>query len=275
MMRPPETPVPEGGTPCERVRELLSAYHDGELHGEKAALVAQHLPGCIDCSREYAAMQRLSTAVRGEFQPLTAPDILRSRVRAALREAAGSPTAQLDAPSRGVPRRTWWMGQVAAGVLIAVASSALTLAIARREPSADSMEHHVVEQHVRALMARHLTDVVSTNQHTVKPWFNGRVDFSPEVTLLDSAGFPLSGGRVDSLGGRAVAALVYGRRQHVIDVYTWPARRAGSPLEPVPMASERGYNTIHWSHHGMEFWAVSDLNPAELRQFVDAFNGGT
>jgi anti-sigma factor RsiW len=127
-----------------------------------------------------------------------------------------------------------------------------------------------VASHIRALMPGHLTDVASTDQHNVKPWFNGRVDLSPPVPRLDSIGFPLIGGRLDYVEGRTVPVVVYGRRQHLIDVYAWPdARERGSETSA---SSRNGYNVIGWHANGMSLEAVSDLNRPELEQFVKAFN---
>jgi anti-sigma factor RsiW len=118
-------------------------------------------------------------------------------------------------------------------------------------------------------MPGHLTDVASTNQHNVKPWFNGRIDLSPVVPSLDSAGFPLIGGRLDYVDGRAVAAVVYARRQHMINVYSWPS--GGQDLRPIEAGAEKGYHLMRWRRDGIEAWAVSDLNRAELAEFVRDF----
>ena len=244
---------------CAEVRVMLEAYHDGELESAHVAAVAGHLAGCADCAAALQAVRRASAVLREALPPLVAPDVLRARVTA----------------SSGSPRRMWWMQQVAAGLVIAAASSALTLAaVHRASPGSTGSSHEVIESHVRALMTNHLTDVLSSDQHTVKPWFDGKVDFSPEVPPLDSAGFPLIGGRVDYVGRRAVAGLVYGRRKHVISVYTWPVEPSAMPdIAPSPGATERGYNVIRWRHAGMEFWAVSDVNPTELGEFVRTFQG--
>ena len=245
---------------CVGVRELLGAYLDGELSSDQHESVERHLAGCVECTAVLEQLQRAGAMVRAQLPPMVAPDLLRSRVRASLR------------PSRG----TWWMRQVAAGLAIAVASSAVTLTAVHHSLNASQgSAHEVVVSHVRALMTNHLTDVISTDQHTVKPWFNGKVDFSPEVQRLDSAGFPLIGGRVDSIGRRVVAGLVYGRRKHVISVYTWPAAPgAAADADPSTIAGERGYNVVRWRHDGLVFWAVSDLNTEELGQFVRAFVEG-
>jgi anti-sigma factor RsiW len=139
------------------------------------------------------------------------------------------------------------------------------LATRERIATAD-VATEVLASHVRSLMPDHLTDVRSSDQHNVKPWFNGRLDYSPTVPRLEDQGFPLLGGRVDYVGGRPVAVIVYSRRQHMINVFSWPTRLSDSPLATT---STNGYNMIHWRSHGVERWVVSDLNSSELRSFVD------
>jgi anti-sigma factor RsiW len=129
-----------------------------------------------------------------------------------------------------------------------------------------AIAHDVLASHVRSLMPGHLTDVASSNRHNVKPWFNGRLDFSPTVPRLDEQGFPLLGGRLDYVHGRPVAVVVYGRRQHIINVFSWPVGDDGAASsEP---RAQNGYNLEHWRDGAVEYWAVSDLNAAELRTFV-------
>jgi anti-sigma factor RsiW len=153
-----------------------------------------------------------------------------------------------------------------------VASSGLTLAVARRDVAPRSIaSEEVLTSHIRSLMPDHLVDVRSNDQHNVKPWFNGRLDFSPTVPRLDSIGFPLIGGRLDYLHGRPVAAVVYARRQHMINAYSWPADAGDEDVSPVD--SRHGYNLVHWRRGGVEHWVVSDLNAGELGEFVRAVNG--
>jgi anti-sigma factor RsiW len=153
--------------------------------------------------------------------------------------------------------------------MIAAASSALTFAAVRHPSAERSATTDVLASHIRSLMPGHLVDVASTDQHNVKPWFNGRLDMSPAVPRLDSLGFPLVGGRLDYVTGRPVAVVVYGRRQHMINVFSWPTPDASS-LAPVA-STENGYHLVHWRTGGTNVWAVSDLNVAELQQFVAAF----
>jgi anti-sigma factor RsiW len=127
----------------------------------------------------------------------------------------------------------------------------------------------IVSGHIRSLAATHLYDVQSTDQHTVKPWFAGKLSFSPPVKDLAEQGFPLLGGRLDYLGRRQVAALIYRHSQHIINLFVWPAPDQPSPVAAGP--AEQGYNTLHWSQDGMDFWAVSDVNQADLQSFADHF----
>jgi anti-sigma factor RsiW len=122
-------------------------------------------------------------------------------------------------------------------------------------------------------MANHITDVTTSDQHTVKPWFDGRLDFAPPVIDLAREGFALTGGRLDYIAGRAVAALVYKRREHIINLFIWPAEKEGIGADRVQSSVNNGYNTLHWSGNGMTFWAISDLNSAELQEFIGQFQG--
>jgi anti-sigma factor RsiW len=162
----------------------------------------------------------------------------------------------------------WRWLAVAAAMLLAV-SLGWNIALFRsRTSGADSIAQDVLSSHVRSLMGTHLLDVPSSDQHTVKPWFNGKLDFSPDVRDFAVQGFPLIGGRVDYVDGRPVAALVYQGRRHVINLFTWPAAASGGDTELV----RNGYHIVHWNRAGMAWWAVSDLNAAELRKFEYLYN---
>jgi anti-sigma factor RsiW len=205
--------------------------------------------------------------------------VLRARIRAALAGApvdiATSDAAGNDGDTRRAPRRTAWRGPVAlaaALVLAAALGSGVTLAAASRQSSdVPAIGAQVLASHVRSLMPNHLTDIASSDQHNVKPWFNGRTDYSPNVPRFEEQGYPLLGGRLDYVGNRAVAVVVYGRRQHIINVFSWPS--AGNDETPAASASN-GYNVLHWRSRGIEEWVVSDLNAAELGQFAGLLRGG-
>lgn len=249
---------------CEATRERLSAYVDGELPPGEAAETAEHLASCAACAREYEAVLQTVQTVREGLVRHHAPDVLRARVRTALR----------DEPAERAPvaRRAWrapWQAPwraVAAALVVAVVSSGLTLLAADRRPAEPAVADEVLASHIRSLMPEHLTDVRSSDQHNVKPWFNGRVDVAPAVPDLATAGFPLVGGRLDYVDGHVAAAVVYGRRRHVVSVYSWPAPGSGD-MEPASR-SEQGFNLVHWRRGGVECWAVSDIPGAELADFV-------
>jgi anti-sigma factor RsiW len=167
-------------------------------------------------------------------------------------------------PAPRPARRFGWERLFAWAGAAAVVAAAW-IAVVRLPANAEqAMATEVVSSHVRSMMASHLTDVTSTDQHTVKPWFDGKVDFAPPVTDLAAQGFPLLGGRLDYLGGHPVAALVYGRRKHVINLFVWPQSGDRPPRE----VTLRGYHTVHGVKNGMEYWAVSDVNPQDLELLV-------
>src|SRR5207237_222896 len=175
-------------------------------------------------------------------------------------------------PGRAARPLIWsgWPRTIAAAAVVAVVSSALTLVATRQRPAENRIEAEVLASHIRSLMPGHLTDVASNDQHNVKPWFNGRVNMSPDVPRLDSLGYPLVGGRLDYIQGHNVAVVVYARRQHVINAFSWPATRAGD-LQP-QASSANGYHLIRTRHNGLEVWIVSDLNLAELENFARLLN---
>ena len=241
---------------CREVEARLGAYLDGELDAAERTAVAAHLKGCAACAASLDRLRAVRTAVRNELATYRAPDTLRMRVRDAVREAA--PTVS---PSRA-PLWNWLA--VAAAVVVTVIG---TWKVASDRAASAALTDELLAAHVRSLLPGHLTDVPSSDQHTVKPWFDGKLDFSPPVADEAAAGFPLVGGRLDYVGGRLVAALVYARRLHRINVFVWPGPAA--PLSGAASRAERnGYHLVRWAEAGMVFWAVSDLNPSELEDFV-------
>ncbi|HYQ89126.1 MAG TPA: anti-sigma factor [Candidatus Binatia bacterium] len=246
---------------CEDVLERLSAFVDDELDPLGSREIQEHLDRCPTCAEALGGMRGLGERLRAEAPYYPAPDSLRARVsQAAWREASRG---------RGADRRrsvaTWgWLG--AAATVVVVLGGAWLFTSHHGVDGFASMEGEVVSSHVRSLMASHLMDVASTDQHTVKPWFNGKLDFSPPVTDLAASGYPLIGGRLDYLRGRAVAALVYQRRKHFINVFTWPDE--GAADSETPPRTHQGYHVVHETHGGMAYWIVSDLNPEELSAFA-------
>jgi anti-sigma factor RsiW len=243
---------------CDDMQELIGPYVDGELGLLTGVEVERHLNDCPICAQEYEDHRALRAALRVSDLYIKPPAPFEKRVRAAVRQAGKGEPA---------PRRfSWQWLTVAAAAVILAAVSVIIIARLTGRADKDQLAQEVVAGHVRSLMASHLTDVPSSDQHTVKPWFNGKLDFSPPVKDLASEGFPLIGGRLDYLANQPVAAIVYQHRQHYINVFVWP-----STAELGNDASEsarQGYNEIHWVEAGMSYWAVSDLNSAELRQFV-------
>jgi anti-sigma factor RsiW len=236
---------------CEYVERDVDAYLDRELDAAAAMATRVHLTECAACRRRVTEREALSRFVRAAPY-YSAPDRLRARV-----------LAQTSRP-RSVRRILTW---AAAAALVVSVGTGITV---WRSPSAhgDALAEAAVDSHVRSMMADHLFDVASTDQHTVKPWFLGKLDFAPPVADLASMGFPLVGGRLDYLDGKAVAALVYERRKHTINVFV-----ASSPDDAFArpyVQSLRGFHVHHWIHEGMSFWAVSDLNDSELSQFCHA-----
>jgi anti-sigma factor RsiW len=236
--------------------DRLSPYIDGELDAGEALDVAAHLATCEACSAEYTLLLNTLESMRQNMPPLRAPNALRERVVAAIRtpSISSEPTFRV-----GRSYRTW---AVAAGFL-AMIGVGYGIGTRVSTPSAGSAADAVLTAHVRSLQQGHLTDVVSTDQHTVKPWFTGKLDFSPAVPRLESEGFPLVGGRLDYIANRPVAALVYQRRAHIINVLTYPSESA-APVAP-HLETRRGFQIANWSAGGMAYWVVSDLNADELR----------
>lgn len=253
---------------CTRMEFLLQADHDGELDTGNVAIVAAHLEVCPGCGARQAELAALSVRLRTKLPYYAAPAKLRQSIEAAIGTARPTP----DTPRRRAGITRWslrigegWLRQAAP--LAAGAAIAAVVMLTVLPPRGGDPADGVVASHIRALQPGHLMDVVSTDQHTVKPWFDGRLDYAPPVKDLASRGFPLIGGRLDYLAGRPVAALAYHRAQHVIDLYVWPT---SSGVDTPPGSGERsGYNYISWKQNQMVFWAVSDLNKADLAEFME------
>ena len=245
-------------TEHERIRELLHAYVDGELDLANARETERHLRSCADCRGTEKATRELRSALTSEATAYRAPAHLRRNVRAALRREAKSSRQILS------PWLTFATGAAFAAILLGFVFFQTT-----RAARTNAIVDQVVANHVRSLLAAQLVDVVSSDQHAVKPWFDGKIDFAPEVRDLATDGFPLVGGRLDYLDGKTVATLVYQRNKHPINLFITPAPTSRNTSPTV--VTRRGYNVISWTNSGMKYWAVSDLNQAELRQFTGLF----
>jgi anti-sigma factor RsiW len=247
---------------CEQAKPLIPLYVDGELDTTQSLEMERHLQQCPACAKEWRALLALQKFVRQEELFFAAPAALRRNLLAELRGAAGR-TAE--------PSFWSWKWLAAAMSGAATVCLAFLLVLTLRQPSAgDALARELVSSHIRSLMASHALDVVSTDQHTVKPWFDGKLDFAPPVKDLATQGFPLIGGRLDYINNRAVAALVFQRHKHVINLFIWPGVEKDST--PSVTKPRQGYNVIHWSQAGMSCWAVSDLNQQELLEFADDFS---
>ena len=242
---------------CAKPRELVHAYLDRELDVVGSLEMEEHLRDCATCAEAYEAERRLRSEIASEGLSFKAPRSLHKRIRKAVRDE-----------TRGDEWAGVWRWILRAAPVAAVAVLALAVLPRFVGPSAsDPLIDEIVSGHVRSLMVEHLTDVRSTDKHTVKPWFDGKLDFSPAVVDLADQGFPLVGARLDYLEGRPVAALVYGRHKHFINLFVWPVGAASSAPEERTF-SRHGFNLVHWSAGGMTYWAASDLNPAELAEFT-------
>ncbi|MBU6508389.1 MAG: anti-sigma factor [Alphaproteobacteria bacterium] len=230
---------------------LVQADFDGELDAAQAAALAAHRADCPICQAATESLGRVRRALREQAPYHRAPDALRARLAA-------------QAAPRRVPsvRAAGWRRAAVAFVAGGAIAASVMLAIV--PSNAPGIADQVLAGHLRGLEPGHLEDVVSTDQHTVKPWFDGKLDFAPPVKDLKADGFPLEGGRLDYLGGRRVAAMVYGRAKHVIDLYAWP--EAGANTTPV-IVERDGYTLIRWRQNGMALWAVSDVEKAQLEDF--------
>jgi anti-sigma factor RsiW len=241
---------------CDEARILLHALIDGELDAGHAREVEDHIAGCAACAAELAAYRAMSKAVAGADLRYRAPSALRRRIEASL--------PQPQAPSRRAVLRGFAMGSAVS----AIAATGL-VAIVLRNDDAQRIESEVVSAHLRSLQAGHLTDVLSTDQHTVKPWFNGKLDVAPPVVDLTAQGFTLIGGRLDYVDTRPIAAIVYRRRAHVINLFV--AQTASTERQAAKIETIQGFNIRRWSDRGLNYWAVSDLAADELAEFGDKF----
>jgi len=234
---------------CQDASRLVDAYVDDELTAEDASAVRAHLDTCPACGRLAADRLALGRLIR-RLPYYEAPDALRTAVVEAGRR------------SRRTTRSLAW----AAALVLAASLGGATARTVGEHRATNAIAQAVVDEHVRALRDQHVVDIPSSDQHTVKPWFLGKLDFAPPVDDLAAAGFPLAGGRLDHVDGRTIAALVYQRRKHPITVFVWPEHDVRTTTTAAQ--SIRGFNIRHWTAGGMSFWAVSDLNEAELDRFV-------
>jgi anti-sigma factor RsiW len=271
---------------CEGNTLLVHAYFDGELDLVRSLELEEHLKSCDRCAQELRSHETLRKSLREANLYEHTPESLEGRIRASLGTEAGTQApyvastrstenvadsqkmlVQMPAqtPLRGRRRILEWTA-IAAAVLVAVGLTFMFgPGLASRRHS-EFLAQEIIASHIRSLQPGHLLDVQSTDQHTVKPWFNGRIDFSPPVRDLSDQGFPLIGGRLDYVDGRNVAALVYQRRKHLINVFIWPV--GSGRAKPPASRSSYGYNLVSWQQNEMNFCAASDVNAGDLRQLA-------
>ena len=242
-------------------RNLLHAYLDDELDLVRSMELEDHLAECGDCAHEVASHRALRDVVGASGLRYTAPEEFRARLHNELRNDP-QPQTNSVVIRRSVP---WWSWAAVAACLLLAAAAFMLDRSSRRE---NALLQEVVGEHVRSLMASHITDVVSTDQHTVKPWFTGKLDFSPQVRDLSGDGYELIGGRLEYIDGRNAAAIIYQKRKHLINLFTWPsAEKDERPLTD----TRQGFNVVYWRQGGMYYCAVSDLNRQELAEFAGTF----
>jgi anti-sigma factor RsiW len=243
---------------CKHSQDWMSAYLDAELDPSATLQLEMHLAGCGQGEAALAQLQALRAAIARDGTRYAAPAHLKHRIGAAIREQRQPRRAR--APFAG---RLAWLSAGVAG--LSTAAFAVMLALYLHQPSPnEQLDQELVASHFRSLMPNHLADVASTDQHTVKPWFAGKLDFSPPVVDLAPQGFALIGGRLDYLNQRPVAAMVYQHRKHILNLYVCPA--AGGDAAP-RAGSRQGFPLLRWRQGGMQYSAVSDMNPEDLSEF--------
>jgi anti-sigma factor RsiW len=258
---------------CAATRNLLHPYIDRELDAAESAEVDEHLHACGGCRKIFDEHAGLVKSIRGNAAYYKAsPEFL-----ARIRHDVEAESAKTSRPAPSTPRRRWtlpdlrqWFQLGAAVAATVVVTSVATLHLAAVNPD-EAVVAQIVNAHARATLTDHRTDVASSDQHTVKPWLSSKLDFSPPVIDLTTTGFPLRGGRLDYVEGRPVAVLVYTHRQHVIDLYIWPDARAQDAANRSRAAAKNGFNMIHWNRGGMTYWAISDVNAADLQAFAQNY----
>jgi len=271
---------------CEEATKLMDGYLDGELDAITNQAIEQHLRECAACAQTYKAHGKFVSAIGNAAPYYKAPAGLRERIQASLREEIGerstSNGARDNRPSvsgsEASPRSigsgiSWnWLALAAAIVFGAIMASNFVPRI-RRSDGDQFLATELIASHVRSLMATHLTDVTSTDQHTVKPWLDTKLDFAPPVVDLSSEGFPLIGGRLDYLDNRPAAVLVYQRRKHYINLFVWPVdANANKETNPI---SRQGYHLLNWTDSDFNYWAVSDVNADDLQILKQQFEAKT
>ncbi|MDB5388895.1 MAG: putative anti-sigma factor [Planctomycetaceae bacterium] len=254
---------------CNETRNWLHGYLDGELDLPRTVEIEQHIEKCATCTQARDRHRALQELLRGASLQYPCPDHLRSKIQTTVVRKPLSGAARPDIRYRSLA--------ITATLLLMVGGLWFAIRPVYGPSLNNRLAQDIVASHVRSLLADHLTDVASTDRHTVKPWFAGKLDFAPTVLDLSSEGFPLVGGRLDYLENRAVAAVIYKRRKHTINLFIWPSEDV--PAKALQLTTAQGYQIAHWNEAGTAYWAISDLNANELGQFVHLIrsprHGGT
>jgi anti-sigma factor (TIGR02949 family) len=248
---------------CDLTQTRLHAYFDGELDAMSSAEFERHLESCPDCETRLAAEEKLRSALAGSQLYARAPETLRRKLQTTLPKAAIPPEVPGVKDPKSSVEKSWRWLAIAASVILAAILGMQYMEKLNRYSQQQAMAAVIVDAHLRSLQPGHLEDVISTDQHTVKPWFDGKIDFAPPVRDFASDGFPLLGGRLDVIDSRTAAALVYGRRRHIVNVFVEKAQ----PGDSQDASGElQGYHWISWQQTGFTITAVSDTTYADLDQ---------
>jgi anti-sigma factor RsiW len=240
---------------CNRAGSIVHGYFDSELDAVGAAEFERHLEKCSDCVFVLGDLESLRSSMDLAQLYERAPTSLRKKIVASLRS---------ERPVAAVPSDTVWRWLAVAAAILLIAYGSWRVTSVGRSSNYDTvLAAEIVDAHLRSLQPGHLTDVISSDKHAVKPWFDGKLDFSPPVRDFGDQGFPLQGGRIDVVHGQTVAVLVYVRKKHFVNVFLWPADEQGRAPSS---GSRQGYQWMEWRHGGMEFCAVSDTAPSDLEQ---------
>jgi len=239
----------------DEAAKLLAPYQDGELDLATCLKLEAHMAECAICQQQLAQEKEFIDLIQSETPRFTASPFLKTRIQAALREEKSS-----------ISKVSWWHFSAAwiySG--LAVATLVILAVGIFSTQGISELDQQAIANHVRSLQVNHLMDVASTDQHTVKPWFAGKLDYSPQVVDLGPSGYPLIGGRLDVLDNRNVAAIIYQRRKHYINLFIWPANT--NPLHK-RIYNQNGYHALGWTKSGMNYLAVSELGEKEFGEFV-------
>jgi anti-sigma factor RsiW len=248
----------------DEAAKLLGPYQDGELDLTTCLKLEEHLAGCPSCQQKLAGEQELVGLIQSETPRFKPSPFLKTRIQAALREKKSAPAT---APSWNPLALAWTYSGFAVAAL-----ALLAIGIALTQGNNNQLDQEAIADHVRSLQVNHLMDVASTDQHTVKPWFAGKLDYSPQVVDLTASGYPLIGGRLDVLDHRNVAAIIYQRRKHFINLFIWPSDTGSLHGR---LYNQNGYHVLGWTKSGMNYLAVSELGEKELREFVQMIQDQT